>query len=176
MPPEIGEASRDANGLSDPCPDDLSRPVNMSLRAAAVPYRRTARGVEFLLVRTRNRRAWTFPKGHIERGESPRRAAQREAREEASVSGRIDPRPFTRYRYPAFKPPDLLTDVCVEAYLLEVDPSDAGQTEERRRPTWVAPADAARKLAEGRTRAHAREHRRVIKEALAKLQVSEPGS
>jgi 8-oxo-dGTP pyrophosphatase MutT (NUDIX family) len=162
------------NGLSDPCPDDLSRPVNMSLRAAAVAYRRTPQGIEFLLVRTRNRRAWTFPKGHVEQGESPGEAAQREAREEAAVSGRIDVRPFTRYRYPTMTESGILTEVCVEAFLLEVDASGSGQSAERP-PAWLAPTDAARKLALGRTTSHAREHRRVLREALARLQSSEPG-
>jgi 8-oxo-dGTP pyrophosphatase MutT (NUDIX family) len=174
MPPDSEGTSIAPNGLSDPCPDDPSRPVNMSMRAAAVAYRRTPQGIEFLLVRTRNRRAWTFPKGHIEQGESPGQAAQREAREEAAVSGRVDLRPFTRYRYPTMRVPGVLTDVCVEAYLLEVDASGPGQSVERPPPAWLAPADAARKLAQGRTSTHAREHRRVLREALARLQASEP--
>jgi|GEM_PF-4495095 len=32
---------------------------------------------------------WTFPKGRLERGESPAQAAAREAREEAGISGRV---------------------------------------------------------------------------------------
>lgn len=167
---------RAPSDVSDPCPRDPSQPVNMSLRVAAVPYRRSARGIEFLLVRTRNRRAWTFPKGHLERGESPSRAAVREAEEEASVSGRIDPRVLTRYRYPTLKPPDMITDVCVEAYLLEVEASDDGGRVEGRRPTWMDPVQAVRKLSEGRMRFHAREHLRVVREALDRLQVPEPGA
>jgi 8-oxo-dGTP pyrophosphatase MutT (NUDIX family) len=174
VPPEIDGTRAVPSGLSDPCPGDPSLPANMSLRAAAVPYRRTARGLEFLVVRTRSRRAWTFPKGHIEAGESASQAARREAKEEASISGRIDPLPLTRYRYPALKAPGILTEVCVEAYLLEAEETEGGQPSERRRPTWLPPAAAARKLAEGRASTHAREHRRVIREALARLHVSEP--
>jgi 8-oxo-dGTP pyrophosphatase MutT (NUDIX family) len=147
----------------------------MPIRAAAVPYRRTPRGVEFLLVRTRNRRAWTFPKGHLERRESPGEAAQREALEEAAASGAIDPTPLTRYRYPTWLGPNTSPgEVCVEAYLMEVD--SVGQRAPAERETaWFTPEAAARKLTEGRRSAHAREHRRVIEEAVARiLESAEP--
>lgn len=141
------------------------------MRAAAVCYRRTSQGVEFLLVRTRDRRAWTFPKGHVERGESALQAAAREAREEASASGRIDPKPLTRYRYPTWKGPGLAAEACVEAYLMEV--ADIGHHRRAERPTaWLQPQAAAKKLAESRGSAYAREHRRVIREAVARLQGS----
>jgi 8-oxo-dGTP pyrophosphatase MutT (NUDIX family) len=140
----------------------------MSMRAAAVCYRRTSQRVEFLLVRTRSRRAWTFPKGHIERGESAVQAAAREAKEEAAASGRIDPKPFTRYRYPAWTGSGLPADVCVEAYLMEV--ADIGHHRRAERPmAWLQPEAAAKKLAEGRGPGYAREHRRVIREAVARL-------
>src|SRR6476660_5120506 len=37
----------------------------------------------------RNPRNWIFPKGHIEKGESPEQAALRETREEAGVSASL---------------------------------------------------------------------------------------
>ena len=40
-----------------------------------------------LLVRARRSRAWIFPKGHIERGESAEQAAVRELEEEGGVVG-----------------------------------------------------------------------------------------
>lgn len=93
--------------------------------------------------------------------------------EEAAASGRIEQEPFTRYRYPAWKPPDLPGEVCVEAYLMEVE--SVGSRRSAERPTaWVGPEEAVRKLAENRDRAYAREHRRVIDEALARVQGFSP--
>jgi len=145
----------------------------MPMRAAAVCYRRTPESVEFLLVRTRDGRAWTFPKGHIEPGESPMEAAEREAMEEAVATGRIEPTPFTRYRYPVWEPPGRVGEVCVEAYLMEVDAVGSQRAAER--PTaWLDPDAAAKKLAAYRDLTYARELRRVIGKAVAKIQVS-PG-
>jgi len=46
--------------------------------------------LEYLLVRARNPPdAWVFPKGHIEDGETPERAAAREVCEEAGVCAAI---------------------------------------------------------------------------------------
>jgi 8-oxo-dGTP pyrophosphatase MutT (NUDIX family) len=149
----------------------------MPIRAAAVCYRRTAGGPEFLLVRTRNGQAWTFPKGHLERRESTVRAAEREAREEAAASGRIAPTAFTRYRYPAWVGPGFPAgEVCIEAYLMEVTSLSRDGSAERRRTSWFAPEVAVWKLAEGRNSAYAREHARVIAAAVAALQGQpEPG-
>jgi len=54
-----------------------------------------------LLVRVtslRNKRVWTFPKGHLEPGESPRQAALREVEEETGYRCSII-RPLLRVRY-----------------------------------------------------------------------------
>jgi diadenosine hexaphosphate hydrolase (ATP-forming) len=54
--------------------------------AGGVVFRQSANGLEYLLVRARKPpEAWVFPKGHIEPGESPDRAAVREVLEEAGV-------------------------------------------------------------------------------------------
>jgi 8-oxo-dGTP pyrophosphatase MutT (NUDIX family) len=143
----------------------------MAMRAAAIPYRRTPEGVEFLLVRTRSREAWTFPKGHIESWETPAQAARREAKEEAAATGRIEARPFTRYRHRAWKPPGLPIEVCVESYLMEVG-SEGPRGSAERWTAWFSPKEAAARLAESQEPAYAREHRRVIKEAVARLQKS----
>lgn len=53
-------------------------------------FRQSAKGLEYLLVRARNPKdAWVFPKGHIEQGETPQRAAIREVLEEAGVRAAI---------------------------------------------------------------------------------------
>jgi 8-oxo-dGTP pyrophosphatase MutT (NUDIX family) len=97
-------------------------------------------------------------------------AAVREAREEAGASGRVEPKALTRYRLPAWTgtglPP---SEVCVDAYLMEVQGFGPSGSAERR-AAWFLPEVAASKLAEGRGTAYAREHRRVVREAVARLQ------
>ena len=62
-------------------------PVNPEwTHAGGVVYRVRKRRRELLLVRARPKpHDWVFPKGHIERGESPHACARREVREEAGV-------------------------------------------------------------------------------------------
>lgn len=132
-------------------------------------HRQDKGAVELLLVRTKGGRRWTFPKGHVEPGEDPSEAAAREAREEAGVEGEVAPTPFTRYRYPSTR--DEEGESLVAAYLLAVvrQHPPAGK-ERRRKPTWVAPAEAERRLAAGgREPEYAEEHARVVREAVAAL-------
>ena len=53
----------------------------------AVVYRRDAGGVSVLLIRSRH--GWSYPKGHIEPGETEYETALREVREETGVTARI---------------------------------------------------------------------------------------
>jgi 8-oxo-dGTP pyrophosphatase MutT (NUDIX family) len=58
--------------------------------AGGVVYRREGGVAHFLLVTARHRPdEWLFPKGHIERGETPEQAAAREVQEEAGVSAAV---------------------------------------------------------------------------------------
>jgi len=61
------------------------RRLRGSEQVAAVCYQISKRGLEFLLVRTRNGR-WTFPKGSVESGLTHAQAAALEAFEEAGVT------------------------------------------------------------------------------------------
>ena len=59
-------------------------------QAGSIVVRLDAREPQVLLVTARrNPRNWIFPKGHIEKGESPEAAALRETREEAGVSASL---------------------------------------------------------------------------------------
>ena len=60
-----------------------------SAQYAALPYRETASGLEFLLITTRRTRRWIVPKGWPMDGHAPHAAAAREALEEAGVSGDV---------------------------------------------------------------------------------------
>jgi ADP-ribose pyrophosphatase YjhB (NUDIX family) len=59
-------------------------------QAGAIAVRTDGHEPLFLIVTARkDPRAWIFPKGHIEEGESPEEAALRELREEAGVEGSL---------------------------------------------------------------------------------------
>ena len=136
--------------------------------AAAVAYREGDDGPEFLLVRTKGGRKWTFPKGHLKSGEEPWAAALREAGEEAGIGGEIDTVPVAEYDYPNTRRGG--GDIHVPAYLLRVtDQQPAGES--FREPTWFSPARARERLAEGgREARYAEEHARVLESAVAELQ------
>jgi len=134
---------------------------------AAICYRRRNGKIEFLLVRAKGGDYWTFPKGHVEKepSELPWQAAQREAGEEAGVSGAIETEPFTSYAYG--KNNGREDDVA--AYLMSVE-SERKPDEPEREPQWFSPESAIEKFAEGRREEkYLREHERVIREALARL-------
>ena len=99
------------------------RQLRGSEQVAAICYRLTKRGIEFLLVRTRGGR-WTFPKGSIEAGLTHAQAAALEAFEEAGVHGRIEEAAFARYVRikPAYDRHSFQIEVTISAHLCEVSP------------------------------------------------------
>lgn len=142
--------------------NDMSMPI-----AAAVCYRRTNKAIEFLLVRTKGGKRWTFPKGHL-KSEPPEQlweAASREAAEEAGVTGKIEKEPFTYYAY--FKGGNTQPET-VAAYLMSVE-SLREPDESERQPNWFSPEEAAERLSKRRRKKYANEHERVIQEALERL-------
>jgi len=57
----------------------------------AIVYRRSHGNIEILLIRHLNSGHWSFPKGHMEPGETEMETAVREIREETAIEVRIDP-------------------------------------------------------------------------------------
>ena len=139
----------------------LRRAARRTTVAAAVPVRRRdAGGLEFLLVRTSNGERWTFPKGTVERGESRSEAAEREAREEAGVTGRIGADPLGVYRYaPSRRGFDDVT-----AFLLEVG-RDGLRAEDGRDPTWLGFEAARSRLVQGRDPGYGEAMERILRAA-----------
>jgi 8-oxo-dGTP pyrophosphatase MutT (NUDIX family) len=139
---------------------------------AAVTYRRKNGAVEFLLVKTKHGDKWTFPKGHVKRGESGADAAGREAREEAGVDGLVSDTPFAVYAYPDSS--DHGGERLVAAYLLEVvSQTSPDRKEKGRDPTWFDPETAKRRLAEGgREQRYSEEHARIIDLALSQMRAN----
>ena len=83
-------------------------------QVGVLPYRRGDHAIEVLLVTTRKRGRWIFPKGNIEEELGPRRSAVLEALEEAGVEGRVHSPALGTYRHG--RPPEK----TVELYLMEV--------------------------------------------------------
>jgi 8-oxo-dGTP pyrophosphatase MutT (NUDIX family) len=106
-------------------------------QAGGIVFRRERDGVSILLVRAKkDPSVWIFPKGHIEKGETPEETAVRETREEAGVKGDVvgarvgDPIEFHNGK-------DL---VRVEYFLIEAR-SESGETDGRKK-RWFRIDDA----------------------------------
>jgi 8-oxo-dGTP pyrophosphatase MutT (NUDIX family) len=142
----------------------------LPLQVAAVCYRRRGPSVEFLLVNTNGGNKWTFPKGDPEVSLSHGQAAEREAREEAGVRGRIESRHFCLYLHSKgvfWKAPGI-REYVIKAFLLEVESSDDPQ-EPTRNPTWFSPEETKEILAKGREVKYARELQAVVDRALEEI-------
>jgi 8-oxo-dGTP pyrophosphatase MutT (NUDIX family) len=143
---------------------------SMPLQVAAICYRRSGAGVEFLLVNTNGGGKWTFPKGSPDARLSHSQAAEREAAEEAGALGTIEPRHFHLYIHSkgVFWQPGGVQEFVVKAFLMEVHQMRSPD-EALRRPTWFSPEEAKRRLAKGREVKYVRELEAVIDRALERI-------
>lgn len=63
----------------------------LEITSGAVVYKRTANGIEYLLLQSQNKgHFWGFPKGHVEEGETLLDCAKREIFEETKLTLPID--------------------------------------------------------------------------------------
>jgi 8-oxo-dGTP pyrophosphatase MutT (NUDIX family) len=145
-------------------------------QAAAVCYRLRGNQIQFLLVRTRNGKRWTFPKGGIEPGLSSAQAAAMEAFEEAGVHGRIEESSFTRYLCRKGAVVEGKTgnrsqerQVAIYAYLCEVLKLSKPKESHRDR-TWVSIAEAKRRLQIRRDFTEGRALARVVDRAAISIE------
>lgn len=158
----------------NPCALDIAqlRRLREHVQVAAVCYRVGWKGIEFLLVQTRESRRWTFPKGGIEPGLSHAQAAALEAYEEAGVHGRMEETSFLQYvrRANGRKKSTDRTEV-VRAHLCEVlwlePPEEPG-----RNPTWFVPHAAKRRLRKNRPPEFVAEIERVLDRAVERIKLS----
>ena len=144
-------------------------------QVAAVCYRIRSEQIQFLLVRTRSGRRWTFPKGSAERGLSHAQAAALEAFEEAGVHGRIEEAAFTNYRRLGRNGNDSSTGGSINAHLCEVLRLGAPKESFRDR-TWFPVSDARQRVCESRTQKQATQFVRVIDRAVDRIRRSLVGS
>ncbi|HVZ17275.1 MAG TPA: NUDIX domain-containing protein [Terriglobales bacterium] len=139
------------------------RAVSPRSHVAAICYRRSHEGIQFLLVRTRAGR-WTFPKGRVDGDPSRAAAAAREAYEEAGVFGRVEEQPIGRYLHTKqdhfhFGEHEVDAHLCEVIHLVPPE-------EVHRDPTWFDPEKAKRRLCENRKPKYANEITRIVDRAL----------
>jgi 8-oxo-dGTP pyrophosphatase MutT (NUDIX family) len=144
---------------------------SLPLQVAAICYRRRGSAIEFLLVNTNGGNKWTFPKGSTDPRLSHSQAAEREAAEEAGAIGTIEPRHFHLYLHSkgVFWQPRGVQERVVKAFLMEIHQMRRPD-ESNRKPTWVSPDDAKRRLSKGREVKYSRELEAVIDRAMERIQ------
>lgn len=94
----------------------MPSPQQIPKQSGVIPYRRTQRGLEILLVTSNTRKRWIIPKGNVEPLLGTRESARREAFEEAGVRGRIQTLTFGTYQHISSTGPTL-----VDVFLMEVE-------------------------------------------------------
>ena len=99
-----------------------------AVQYAALPYRDSVNGLEFLLITTRRTRRWIVPKGWPMDGRAPHAAAAREALEEAGVCGEIGDVAIGSYRYFKERKSGELVPCKVDVFALKV---------KQQRKTWA---------------------------------------
>ena len=119
-------------------------------QAAALPYRRAdvgAGAVEVLLVNSSSNR-WIIPKGDIDDGMEPHRAAEKEAFEEGGVRGQIGDQCLGEFRTRK-EENGAITDIEVAVFPLEVtEMLDSWPEMDHRKRRWLSLRDAAEAVAD----------------------------
>lgn len=115
-------------------------------QVAALPWRRTADGVEVLLVTSRETRRWVTPKGGRMPGKTDAEAALQEALEEAGVEGAIGTEPLGAFRYLKILKRRAPRWCVVAVYPLEVTVEHAEWKEQGERARAWFPRDMAANL------------------------------
>lgn len=89
-------------------------------QAGAIPYRHGRAGLEVLLITSRDTGRWVIPKGGVDKGFTPGKAAEREAYEEAGVVGIVHLAPIGFFTYAKRRQSGEEIPTTVEVYALEV--------------------------------------------------------
>jgi 8-oxo-dGTP pyrophosphatase MutT (NUDIX family) len=120
-----------------------------SVQVGALPVRRAPDGtLQVLLVTSRETRRWVIPKGWPMKGFTKARAAEREAREEAGVCGRIDRHALGTYLYWKRQPTRII--LCeVHVFVLDTERTLENWREKGERDiAWFSLAEAAQRVDE----------------------------
>ena len=114
----------------------------MRQQAAAIPFRGTGKKLEICLIRRKGSKKWGIPKGFVDRGDTSKETALKEALEEAGLKGRLVGDAVGTYEYRKWG-----TKLDVTVYLMEVqDEEDEWDEADIRDRQWASFEDAAEKL------------------------------
>lgn len=119
------------------------------VQVAALPWRKTAEGVEIMLVTSRGTGRWVLPKGWPEGREALSEAAAREAAEEAGLAGAVAPDAIGRFYYEKALPSGMEWRCEVRVFPMEVDRvADKWPEKKKRKRGWFTPQEAAARVNE----------------------------
>ncbi len=123
--------------------EERIRPAYYYTQSAVIPYRIVAHKLEILLIRSSADKHWIVPKGIIEPGLSPQQSAQKEALEEAGITGINDNDCLGKYRYKKWA-----AYCSVEVYAMRVthELAESQRQEQHRQRLWVSVEIAIQRL------------------------------
>jgi 8-oxo-dGTP pyrophosphatase MutT (NUDIX family) len=114
--------------------------------------------VQFCLITSRRGR-WGFPKGMIDRGDTPLDTALSEAEEEAGLTGELEAEPLGTFKYRKWG-----RSLVVACYLMRVDEADdEWEEDDWRQRVWLTAEQA-------RAAVHRPQVRSLIDRAIERLQ------
>ena len=127
----------------------LARLYGAGLQYAALPYRFEDGELRILLVTSRQTARWTVPKGWPMKRLSASGAAEREALEEAGVTGTIKDKPVGSYRYSKRLRDGVAVRCTVHVYPLQVSEERAQWPEMSQRVRqWCTREEASARVEE----------------------------
>ncbi len=123
--------------------EERIRPAYYYSQSAVIPYRIVAHKLEILLIRSSADKHWVVPKGIIEPGLSAQQSAQKEALEEAGITGISDNDSLGKYCYKKWA-----ADCSVEVYALRVthEQAESQRQEQHRQRLWMSVELAIQRL------------------------------
>jgi 8-oxo-dGTP pyrophosphatase MutT (NUDIX family) len=142
----------------------MSKAKAPQVQCAALPYRRLANAaIEVMLITSRDTGRWIIPKGWQDDGLGPQDSAEREAREEGGLVGRIGDTPIGQYRYRKRLSDGSSVACSVEVFPLEVKRQLKSWPERNERHTrWFMLRDAAAAVKEPELAAMIRGLRKLL--------------
>ena len=118
-------------------------------QVAALCWRMSPRGLEVLLITSRNSKRWILPKGWPQPDLTAAENAAREAFEEAGVTGKVGIQPVGRYHYLKQRREGAGMPVSVDVFALAVTRQvDDWPEKGQRSMIWVALNEAIVKISE----------------------------